>query len=513
MNKQTDWYLGIDLGTGSCKCVAINQNGQVLGTSSSVYPHPDFQNNWKEQDPGAIFSGMVNAIQSVIQESDLIPKNCRSVSIGCALHGLLALDKSGNPLTPVYTWADDRAASQAARIKTTSLAENLITKTGCPPHGMYPLYKIQYLRENKPEIFNRSARFVSIKEYFTTLLTQETLVDYSMASGTGLLNIETLDWFLPALDLAGIKTDQLSTPSDPKTQLSITDKSFLTQTGLPTGVPIILGSTDAVNSNLGAGAVEPWQATCMIGTSGAYRIIAPKPMTSAEAGTWCYCIDQENWLVGGAINNGGLALNWLQDALQAGGKNVIDLSIEDLLFLAKDCEPGSGGVICLPLFAGERSPNWNLDAKALFIGLSLEHDLRHLTRSLLEGVAFRLRHLDEILRGISGEIREVRASGGYTRSDFWTQMVCDVIGHPLLVPAVGDTSALGAALWALCILPEFNTLKDLGSLMQIEKTYQPDAKNRPVYERAFELFKGLYQANSPFFSLISDYQIYLKKMN
>ncbi len=185
--------------------------------------------------------------------------------------------------------------------------------------------------------------------------------------------------------------------------------------------------------------------------AGEYTIVSLQPYLDDQARLWCYAVDEAHWLVGGAINNGGIALAWLKDALfrAISTSSQTELSFEDLVKLAGQVGAGAGGLICLPFFAGERSPNWNLNARATFFGLTLSHDARHLARAVLEGVAFRLRSLDEILAGLVGDLREVRASGGFTHSDLWPQIIASTLHRDLAAPTWGETSAMGAGLWAL----------------------------------------------------------------
>ncbi len=508
MQNDNSWFLGIDLGTGSCKAALIDQQGKLIGFGVGSYPQPDENHAWMEQNPEAIIQGMVAAVQTATQDADIDPQKCSAVSLGCALHGLLAVNENKQPLTGVYTWADNRAFPQAEKIKQSSLAHTLYQQTGCPPHGMYPLYKILWLQENHPEIFNHTARFISVKEYILEKLTGEYLVDYSLASGTGLLNIHTLTWNQPSLDLAHISSDKLSTLGSPADVHQAIASPLLTQLGILPGTPIALGSSDAANSNIGAGAVRPTQATCMVGTSGAYRIIAQQPLLSENASTWCYCIDDQHWLVGGAINNGGIAFSWLRDTLNHHLPDSVEnnFSFDDLVSLAAQSPIGGNGLLCLPLFAGERSPNWNLNARAAFFGISLNHDLRHLSRALLEGIAFRLRTLDEILTNLSSDIQEVRASGGFTRSVFWSQLICDILNRPLSIPTEGETSSLGAAYWAFIASQPNATLETIQDFNPVAQTYQPQQENKADYDHLYGLSKQFYAALRPLFGPISELQ-------
>ncbi|MCJ7830374.1 MAG: gluconokinase, partial [Desulfobacterales bacterium] len=422
---------------------------------------------------------------------------CAGLSIGGALHGVLALDRRGDPLTGVITWADGRAVAQADALRDQPIAARLYQETGCPVHGMYPLYKVVWLREHRPEVFAGAWRYLSAKEYVFARLTGEYLVDYSLAAGSGLLNTHSLRWEPLSLETAGIREDQLSTLCSPVTVHAGLDPEIARQMGLHADVPVVLGSSDATNSNLGAGALLPWQATCMVGTSGAFRTICPQPVLDPQARSWCYAIDSAHWLVGGAINNGGVALSWIRDCLNQALPPAMrqhPLSFEDVLTLAGRVRAGAGGVICLPFFAGERSPNYNLNARAVFFGLNLSHGAPHLCRALVEGIAFRLKNLNEVLAEVGVEVRQVIASGGFTKSAFWLQVVTDALNREVSVPHWGETSALGAAFWAMLGTGAAESLERLGDFVKAGPSCLPNREQAAVYDRIYPVYTRLYQA-------------------
>jgi gluconokinase len=507
--KHKDWYLGIDLGTGSCKSVVIDVNADVLGFGVGEYAGIDAHDRWQEQNPRELLQAAIKSVRNALARTDLDPKHCAGLSIGGALHSLLALDAGGKPLTGVITWADGRAVAQAETLRGQPLAARLYGQTGCPAHGMYPLYKIMWLRENRPEVFRNAWRYVTAKEYIVARLTGEYLVDYCLAAGSGLLNTHALAWEPLCLDAAGIRPDHLTAPGSPLTVHKGLEPETARQMGIRRDVPVVLGSSDAANSNLGAGALLPWQATCMIGTSGAFRVLCPQPVLDKQARSWCYVVDETHWLVGGAINNGGVALSWLRDCLnQALGNSDADgrLSFEDVLALAARAPAGAGGVICLPLFAGERSPHWNLNARAAFFGIGLSHGAPHLSRALVEGIAFRFKSLSDVLAEVGIEVGQILASGGYTQSDFWLQVVTDVLNREMLVPPWGETSCLGAAFWAMLGTGHADDLESLKNFVKPGRSCLPGQENAAIYRRIYPLYQKLYHSVSGNFAEIARLQ-------
>lgn len=506
--------MGIDLGTGSCKSVVVDEQGTVLGFGSTDYSGLQAQDRWQEQDSRQLLKAAVDSAKRAVNESGVRPRECGGLSLGGALHSVLALDRHGHPLTGVITWADSRAVEQSRAVRSSPEARRLYQETGCPSHAMYPLYKIMWLRDKRGEVFGKTWRYVSAKEYVFARLTGEYWVDYSLAAGSGLLSTRTLHWNPWCLETAGIREDQLSPLCGPLAVCKGLNPVLAAEMGIREDAPLVVGSSDAANSNLGAGAVNPWQATCMVGTSGALRVISPQPLLDEKARSWCYAVDENHWLVGGAINNGGVALSWLRDCLNqavAPGSHGPLLSFEDVIRLAGGAKAGAGGVICLPFFAGERSPNWNLNARAMFFGMTLEHGVRHLARSLLEGIALRFRSLKEVLTDIGVEVRQIIASGGFTKSDLWLQVMADALNRDLVIPVWGDTSALGAAFWALLSARGGEGLEKAGDWVKLGDSCQPDPETVKIYNRIHPVFERLYQSVEKSFDEVAELQMTIQR--
>jgi gluconokinase len=504
--QRNEWFLGIDLGTGSCKSVVIDAAGRVLGSDASDYAADRSPSKWNAPDPETLVGGMVQSARHAIARAGVLPQHCRAMSLGGALHSVIAIDRSGAPLTPVLTWIDARAHRQASAVRDTADAHRIYRRTGCPVHSMYPLFKVIWLRENRPDVFKKTVRFVSAKEYVIRHLTGQWVADYGIASGSGLLNVHRLKWESEALALAGIKARQLSVLDSPWHRLSAVNADLTSQMGIPAGTPLVLGSSDAVNSSLGAGAVLPQVATCMVGTSGAFRIVSPDVVLDASERSWCYAIDDRHWLVGGAINNGGIVLSWFRDILNnviASGDANAGLTFDDLIRLAGQVDAGSDGLICLPFLAGERSPNWNMNTRGVFFGLTLNHDLRHMARALLEGVAFRLRSIAGVLNELGFDMGEIRASGGLTRSGLWPQIIASALDLELVIPHWGETSGMGAAMWAMLGTGAIGSLEDARDLIRCGRSFRPIAAEAERYRQLFELYSELYAAMQTSFDRIA----------
>jgi gluconokinase len=504
--KDEKWYLGIDLGTGSCKAVVISPDAQILGFDTGVYANVSEQALWGEQEPETLVKAMVASVRIAIKHAGVNTKRCGGLSVGGALHSMIALDEKRRPLTGIITWVDARAVDQAEAVRRTDQAQRIYRQTGCPIHTMFPIYKLMWLRENQPGLFENTAWFVAAKTYVIQRLTGQFVCDYNTAAGSGLLNTHSLKWDADSLELAGILTQQLGEAQNPRTVIEGITPELAAAMGIPDDVPLVLGASDAVNSSIGAGAVFEDRATCMVGTSGAYRIIAKKAVLDPDGRSWCYVIDPDHWLVGGAINNGGIALTWLRDALnrvKSSGSQKDSLSFTDMIRLAASVAPGADGLICLPFMAGERSPNWNMNARGVFLGLSLDHGVNHMARALLEGVAFRLCSVAEMLEGIGCHATEVRVSGGLTQSELWPQIIAAVLNVELRIPQWGETSSLGAALWALLGTGVIDTFEQINNLVPMAQSHKPNAAEARRYSELYGLYKEVYTALCPAFDRLA----------
>jgi gluconokinase len=492
----SDCVLGVDLGTSGARAVLVGSDGQILAQAGTAYHLFAPRTDWAEQEADEVLAGASQAVRQALAQSGRPPAAVRALALSGVLHSLLAVDAAGRPLGRALTWADSRAAAQARAIADSWQA--LYPLTGCPPHPLYPLAKVRWFRERAPEIFARAARFVSLKEYVLYHWTGRWVIDHSLASGTGLFDLRRLTWLPAALDLAGLDPDRLSEPVAPTARLPFRPVAARTL-GLSPEVVLVPGAGDGPLACLGAGGIGPGQLTATVGTSGAVRAVLPAPRTDPERRTWCYYLAEGHWVAGGAINNAGLAYRWL-------AQQVLGLTEDAAEQLAAEAPPGAGGLLCLPFLTGERSPYWNADARGLFVGLSLEHDRRHLLRAMVEGVCFRLRSVAEAVAAVAGPPVEIRLTGGLLHSPLWTQTLADVLGWPLRRPTVSEASAYGAALLALRALERLPSLEAGASLVGTADEVQPQPERQALYESLYRLYWQVYWHLQPDFPTIAALQ-------
>jgi gluconokinase len=484
--------VGLDLGTTRCKAVAVAPDGQVAGSAASAYPLHSTHPGWAEQSAQEVWQGAASALRELCAQ---VPAaKLAGISLSGAMHSLLPVDAAGEPLALASTWADQRAAPQAEQLRLKgSQAENqgLYQRTGCPLQANYHVAKLLWWHEAAPEIARRAARFVTLKDYVLWRLAGLWATDQGMASTTGLFDIHRLAWDETALGLAGVTTEHLPALVPPAQVAGAITLAAAAATGLPAGLPVAPGSSDGGTANLGSGAVQAGQSVITMGTSGAVRRVVAQPLLDPQQRTWCYVLLEGRWFAGGAINNAGLALQWVRERFYAdvaGDEGYQRLSEE-----AAGVAPGAEGVQCLPYFTGERSPHWNSAARALMSGLGLEHTRAHVARAVMEGVAYCLADVWEVLIAEAPGSGEVRLTGNVTHNPVWAQIVADVLGVPLSADEAADASALGAALLGHLALGHVARLEDAAAGLPAGTPYQPDPQRHEFYRSEHAAFQDLYR--------------------
>jgi gluconokinase len=399
------FYIGIDIGTTATKAICFDINGNVIRQVSNSYtmyhPKPD----WSVQDPQEILQVVINCIAEITK--GIQPE---FISFSSAMQSIIAIDETGKPLTDAILWADNRANSIAEKLKNSEKGKHFYQKTGIPIHPFSPITKIAWFKEFDSDIFSQTYKFISIKEYVWYHLTNEYYTDTSMASGTGLLNIHTLQWDPEILDFLNLKPQQLSTVCEVTHQCKGVSDDFL----------YVIGGGDGALANLGTGAMNKNCIALTIGTSGAVRLPIDKPYLNEQMRTQCYHLMDDQYLVLGAVNNGAIILQWLRETLLK-----TDQSFETLFQEAERIPAGAEGLLFVPYLLGERAPIWDAAAQGSLLGMQITHTQAHLVRATLEGILFGLFQITEILLPDSEKRKQtkVMASGGFGKSELWLQMV------------------------------------------------------------------------------------------
>ncbi len=492
------YIIGIDIGTGSTKAVAINYSGEVITSSQLHYSVLDSAQGYSEQDPEIIWEAFVNCLKEVINKLQQVPF---AVSFSSCMHSLIVIDKNNKPLTNLITWADVRSKEIAEQLRQSENAETIYRQTGTPIHSMSPLCKIIWFKENKPKIFENANKFISIKEFIWYRLFNAYQIDYSIASSTGLFNIETLEWNINSLQLCGIDTNYLSevVPTDfIRNDLNATVAGIL---NFPANIQFCIGASDGCLANLGSFAMEKDTAAITIGTSGAVRIANATPVINFGAMIFNYVLDTKTFICGGPVNNGGNVFDWMMKSflqIQEPGEKE-----NNEFFKRVDEVPsGSKGLLFLPYLYGERAPIWDEQSCGVFFGIKSYHNQSYFLRAALEGLCYALKNILQIVEQSTEPIKQLNVSGGFIRSKTWVQILADVTGKKICLVQTEDASAIGAGLLcmkAIHIVENFSSLQPLANA-----TIEPIENNHLAHEKYFPVFKNLYMALKDSMHIIND---------
>lgn len=455
--------LGVDVGSSAVKVVAVDAAGRVRRVAERECPLRTSGPDRAEHDPAEVLAAAIAAISDCAQGVHVA-----ALAFSAALHTLLGLDAAGQPRTPSLSWADTRATAAAARLRES--VPWLHQETGTPLHPMSPLAKLVHLREHDPELHADIARWSALKDHLLHHLTGRLVTDHSSASGSGLLRLATLDWHDGALQLAGVTAAQLPDLVEPLEVLSLS-AAGAAATGLPAGLPVIAGAGDGPLANLGVGAVSPGEAAVSLGTSGALRVVRDAPAVDPDARTFCYLLAEGLWVLGGAVSNAGVVVDWAAEAFSEpdGPGDVAALLAE-----AETVPPGAGALLALPVLLGERAPYWDPVPRGALLGLRREHGRAEVVRALVEGVCLRLALVRDAVQTAGGEVASVLATGGSLRSPVWASSLGAALGMPVHRAEAQGGSGLGAALLGWCALGELRSLPAAAELLPVGERVEPD---------------------------------------
>ncbi len=492
-------YIGADIGTSGVRAAAFDLSGEQIGFDYQEYNMICKEGGAVELSPEEIYKSFVDVIRGCVKKGRINPAGIQAVGLSAQMHSFMCVDKDGAPLTNLLPWADRRSLEESRLLEEEFDCHYFYRKTGCRfEHPIYHISKIRWFQKHQPELFEKVYKIVSIKEYILYKLFGEYLIDITDASTTAYFNIHTFQWDDEILShVLHVKPERFGEPVDCNHVFNGLKQADASAMGILEGTPFVIGSGDGILANVGCGGVDNKTMSCTIGTSGALRIAVDKPVFDSKERTWCYCFTKNQWVAGGAINNGGIVLKWFRDqyrtefteeAKRMGLSNIYGLFDRYVAQIS----PGSDGLLFLPYLTGERSPGWHAEAKGHISGLTLMHDKRHIIRAAMEGVIFNLYSLFEVIRKMNGEVDSVIANGGYVNSSEWLQIHADIFNTEVKVAPVGEASVYGAAFTAMVAMGEVEGYHDLLSNSVPTKRILPDPNNRQIYANAYKEFKRLY---------------------
>ncbi|NLU42172.1 MAG: hypothetical protein GXX08_08205 [Firmicutes bacterium] len=475
--------LGLEASTSSAKALVYSTGSGVLCSRSM--PYGKSTGDVVSLDPEGMYEPVVECARLAIQAAG-VPID--AIGLCGIWHSLLLLDRNRSPLGRMMTWAD-RLAADCVNVhrQDQQLRDWLYQRSGCYVHSMYPLWKWKCMRERMAPGLE-DARYISSQpEYLFERMTGESAVSQNVASGTGLMNIHTLDWDDSILEFAELRRESLS-PIWASEHLGRLSEEAARRIGIPAGTPVVIAGADGALTQIGSGALKSGSMTISVGTSAALRVAFQKPVLPENPSTWCYYTAEGKWLAGAATSGAGNCVEWLRQSMCRG---VPDL--ESLNVLTDEVDVRNAPIF-LPFLYGERCPGWHDNRRGGFFGLTLSHSLGDLYYAILEGVLFNLYQCYLKLLSVGCEPERIYVSGGIIRSPKWLQMLADIFQREILVSSISDASTMGAIALAAKAMGEISSLEQFPA--EVDRTVTPDSGKASLYQERFGEYMEWYEKMS-----------------
>jgi xylulokinase len=492
------YFIGIDTSTTATKALLMDGAGVAVGVGRADYGYETPRPLWSEQDPDLWWQGTITAIRSVLADAGVDAREVAAIGLTGQMHGLTLLDSRGGVLRPAILWNDQRTGAECDQIRDTVGRQRLIAITGNDALTGFTAPKLLWVRDHEPEVYTEIAHVLLPKDYVRLKLTEEYATDRAGGSGTLLFDLAGRDWSQEILADLEIPSEWLPETHEGPAVTGVVSRTAAAEIGLVAGTPVVAGGGDQAANGVGVGAVTEGIAAVSLGTSGVVFSATASPIIESEARLHSFChAVPGTWHLMGVMLSAAGSLRWFRDAIAP------ELSFEEIGGAAEEIPAGSDGLIFLPYLTGERTPYPDPDARGAFIGLTVRHDLRHMARAVLEGVAFGLRDSLELI-GQQVAVDEVRIAGGGASSVVWRQIVADVFGTEVRDGGTTESAAHGAALLAAVGAGWFETVPEacLTAVDLGDTTTVGTASDR--YAQVYPIYRNLYPSLRESFGRLSE---------
>ena len=497
--KAMNYVLGIDVGTGGTRAVVAGPNGEIVGSATCEHvPFASPRIGWAEQDPHDWYRASGSAIRQAISAAAIDPSDVSAVGLAGQMHGAVLLDADDEVLRPALIWCDQRTQAQCDWLNTRLGERKILELTSNPALTNFTLTKLLWVRDNEPEIWKRFRRVLLPKDYVRFRLTGEHATDVAEASGTLMLEVAHRRWSEEMMSAVGLPMSCLPKLYESPEVCGRISEAGASHTGLKAGTPVVAGAGDQAGGAVGMGIVRAGAVSATIGTSGVVFAATDLPAMDPKGRvhTFCHAVPGR-WHVMGVTQAAGLSLRWFRDLLR---NSSHDFSYDELTREAASIPPASDGVLWAPYLMGERTPHLDPNARGTFTGLAASHTRAHLTRAILEGVAFSLKDTFSLFDEMHVPLKKIRLGGGGARSPLWRQIQSDVYGHEVEILVAEEGAAYGAALLAGVGAKFWKSVDEAcDAVVKVQQRVRPDAASVKVLASQYENFRRLYPALKPLF--------------
>lgn len=486
--EKKPYALSLDVGTSSVRAALYDREGnEIEDTAARTNRNLSTTvEGGAELDADLALAQVAQTIDAALNHSSQIISKIEVVAVSCFWHSLVGCDGAGRAVTPVYTWADTRAARAAEELKKQFDEREMHNRTGCRFHSSYWPAKLLWLQQEQTEIYRSVSCWMSFAEFLTLRLFGETAASVSMASGTGLLDVRRCAWDEELLEGLKISARQLTEIAAPRQSLTKLKEEYAQRWPQLQSARWFPAIGDGAANNIGAGCTTLDRTALMIGTSGAMRVLCEgEPPKRLPDGLWCYRADERRVILGGALSDGGGLYAWMRDALAL---NADEETIERAL---AELEPDAHGLTLLPFWAGERSTGWHADARGGIFGLTMHTRPLDLLRAAMEAIAYRFAFISNELKEFAPPVEIIASGGALVASRAWTQIIADVLGLPLKLSSVKEASSRGAVLLALEATGKIKRLEDAPTPGL--QTFEPDAARHARYQTGIKRQQKIYE--------------------
>ncbi|HWQ04051.1 MAG TPA: xylulokinase [Longilinea sp.] len=483
------YFLGLDISTTSSKALIMDDQGKVIAVASSPHTLQSPKPLWSEQDPAEWWHAASASIKAALEKAGIGAENIAAIGLTGQMHGLVLLDEDGAVLRPAILWNDQRTQSQCDEIHARIGKQKFIQISGNVALTGFTAPKILWVKENEPEVYSRTGHVLLPKDYIRYRLTEEYAMDKADGSGTVLFDLKKRNWSDELLSELEIPRSWMPPTYEGSEFTGRVTAEAASATGLKAGTPVAAGGGDQAAGAVGVGAVEAGVVALTVGTSGVVFATTPAPLIEPDGRLHAFCHAVPGmWHFMGVMLSAAGSLQWYRDAIAP------EVSFDDLIREAEAIPAGSEGLQFLPYLSGERTPYPDPFARGAFIGLTLRHNRAHLTRAVLEGVAFGLKDSFTLIQNAGlGAISQIRASGGGVKSGLWRQILASVLNAELITVNTTEGGAYGAALLAGVGAGAWrDVVSACKTCIKVTGSTQPDAAQVKVYQKAYPIYKDLY---------------------
>lgn len=499
------YLLAHDLGTSGNKATLFSTDGRLIDAITYLYDTKYYNSNWAEQSASDWWKAVCESTKEIVKKVD--PQEIASVSFSGQMMGCLCIDKNGEPLRNAIIWADQRAQKEKSDLESKIDLNRFYRITGHRLSPSYGLQKFMWIKNNEEEIYQNTYKVLNAKDYIVYKMTGKIFTDYTDAVGMTALDINTMQWSDEIVGLAGIDGDKLPRLAASTYSPGGVTKEASLQTGLPEGVPVVMGGGDGLCAALGAGVVDEGITYSYIGSSAWIGMGATKPIFDEKMRTfnWVHLIPGMVTPCGTMQTAGG-CYSWIKNELCLDEvKTARVMGVDPYELINREVEgsvPGANGILFLPYFLGERSPRWNPDAKGAFVGIKMESKREDLLRSVLEGITLNLNIILDVFKEHK-KIEEILVIGGGARGKIWRQIMADIYNVRINKPVMlEEATSMGAAVVGGVGAGVFKDFTAINNFITIEDVHYPNEKAAKVYDHQKMLFEECYQVLKPFYNLI-----------